>query len=184
MKTLYMTLVLTLFLTAPSPAMEVSGVRVDQSVMVHGQQLKLNGYGIRKKFFFKIYIGSLYASRHLSNYTDAVQDTGNKLIRMNFLYAKVDKGKITEAFKEGFVNNSPDMAASVEAQKFLALFTTDFSRCDVVDLIIGADGSVSASHNGTALGSIQSPKLARAVLAIYLGEKPADESLKKGMLGN
>jgi hypothetical protein len=95
----------------------------------------------------------------------------------------VDKQKIIEAFSEGFANNSPDLSGSPEVKKFLSLFTSDFSRGDVVDLTIGADGGVSVSHNGKALGSVSSAKLARGVLAIYLGDKPADDSLKKGMLG-
>jgi hypothetical protein len=183
MKNLFFALVLTLFIAGQSAAVEVAGVQLDQTVTVQNQQLKLNGYGIRKKFFLKVYIGSLYASKHLASAAEALRDNGSKLIRMNFLYSKVDKGQMIGAFNEGFINNSPDLAGSAEAKKFLTFFTADFIRGDVVDLIIGADGSVSASHNGKVLGSISSAKLARGVLAIYLGDKPADESLKKGMLG-
>lgn len=183
MKNLCVALVLTLLFATQSIALEVAGVQMDHAVTIHGQQLKLNGYGIRKKFFVKVYIGSLYASKHLASAAEAYGDNGNKLIRMNFLHSKVDKEKIIEAFKEGFVNNSPDLAGSAEVKKFLGLFTADFIHGDVVDLAIGADGSVSASHNGKHLGTVTSAKLGRAVLAIYLGDKPADASLKSGMLG-
>jgi hypothetical protein len=183
MKNLFVAVVLTLFLASQSFALEVAGVQMDQAVTIHGQQLKLNGYGIRKKFFVKVYIGSLYASRHLASAAEAYGDNGNKLIRMNFLHAKVAKEKIIEAFNEGFTSNSPDLAGSAEVKKFLGLFTADFIHGDVVDLVIGADGSVSASHNGRPLGTVTSAKLGKAVLAIYLGDKPADASLKSGMLG-
>jgi hypothetical protein len=33
------------------------------------------------------------------------------------------------------------------------------------------------------LGTVRNPALARAVLLIWFGEKPADGGLKKGMLG-
>ena len=183
MKNLFVALVLTLLFASQSTALEVAGVQMDQSVTIHGQQLKLNGYGIRKKFFVKVYIGSLYASRHLASAAEAYGDNGNKLIRMNFLHSKVAKEKIIEAFNEGFTNNSPDLAGSAEVKKFLGFFTADFIHGDVVDLAIGSDGSVSASHNGKHLGTVTSAKLGRAVLAIYLGDKPADASLKSGMLG-
>jgi hypothetical protein len=183
MNKLYVAVMLVLLCTVQSPAVEVAGVQLDQAVTVRGQQLKLNGYGIRKKFFVKVYIGSLYAAKHLATGAEALKDNGDKLIRMNFLHSKVDKQKIIEAFSEGFANNSPDLSGSHEVKKFLSLFTSDFSRGDVVDLALGADGSVSVSHNGKALGSVSSVKLARGVLAIYLGDKPADDSLKKGMLG-
>jgi hypothetical protein len=173
-----------LFLAHNAFALEVAGVRLDPEVTVNNKTLKLNGYGIRKKFFIKVYIGSLYTSRRFSSAADALNDQGDKLIRMNFLHSRVEKGKITEAFNEGFVNNSPEIAGSGETKRFLALFSGDFSRGDLVDLELAGDGTVTTRHNGKVLGAVVSGKLARAVLAIYLGEKPADEALKKGMLGN
>jgi len=183
MKNIFYALLLTLFLVGSASALEVAGVNLEPSVTVNNHLLKLNGYGIRKKLFIKVYIGSLYADKRLTSAAAALGDGSDKLIRMNFLHSKVEKEKITEAFSEGFSNNSPDLAGSAEVKKFLALFTADFIRGDVVDLKLGADGSVSATHNGKQLGIVSSVKLARGVLAIYLGDKPADETLKKGMLG-
>lgn len=183
MKNVFIALCLTLFLAGSAFAVEVAGVNLEPSVTVNGHALKLNGSGLRKKFFVKVYIGSLYTSKRFTTAAAALSDSGDKLIRMNFLHSKVEKEKIIAAFNEGFSNNSAELAGSVETKKFLALFTADFIRGDVVDLILGADGSVSASHNGRQLGTVASPKLARGVLAIYLGDKPADETLKKGMLG-
>lgn len=183
MKNICLALILCLFLTATASAVEIAGVKLEPAVTVNGQSLKLNGSGLRKKMFVKVYIGSLYSAKRLQSGAEALNDSSDKLIRMNFLHSKVDKEKIIEAFKEGFANNSPELAASAEVKKFLALFTADFIRGDVVDLMLRADGTVAASHNGKQLGAVTSPKLARGVLAIYLGDKPADESLKKGMLG-
>jgi hypothetical protein len=183
MKNIFLALFLSLFLITTASAVEVAGLNLDPAVTVNGQSLKLNGYGVRKKLFVKVYIGSLYSAKRFQSASEALNDNGDKLIRMNFLHSKVDKEKIIDAFKEGFANNSPDLAASAEVKKFLSLFTADFIRSDVVDLTLRADGSVSASHNNKQLGTIASPKLGRGVLAIYLGDKPADETLKKGMLG-
>lgn len=183
MKNLYVALILTLIFAGQSNAAEVFGVKLEPSVTVNSQQLKLNGYGIRKKFFVKVYIGSLYATKHFSSAAAALSDNGDKLIRMNFLHSKVEKEKIIEVYTEGFANNSHDLVGSPEVKRFLALFTKDFNRGDVVDLNLAADGTVSVSQNGKSLGVVSSTKLARGVLAIYLGDKPADEALKKGMLG-
>ena len=87
------------------------------------------------------------------------------------------------ALSEGIANNAPELAASGEAKKFLAFFTDDFVRGDTVDLQLGADGTVAARHNGKTLGTMKSHRLAHGLLAIYFGEKPADEGLKQGMLG-
>lgn len=184
MKNNFAALFLTIIFACQAYAVEVAGVTLEPAVTVNSQQLKLNGYGLRKKFFIKVYIGSLYTSKRLTGAAAALADNGDKLIRMNFLHSKVEKEKITEAFNEGFANNSPDLIGSPEVKKFLSLFTADFIKGDVVDLKLGADGSVSASHNSKTLGTIPSTKLARGVLAIYLGDKPADDALKKGMLGS
>jgi acid phosphatase class B len=172
-----------LFLAQPAAAVELAGVSIDPTVTVNNELLRLNGSGIRKKLFIKVYVGSLYAARPLSSSAEALEDKGDKLIRMNFLYSKVEKEKIVEAFQEGFRNNSPELAGSPEVKKFLSLFTDDFRKGDVVDLFLGRDGTVTAKHNGKLLGKVVSLKLPKAVLAIYLGEKPADEAMKRGMLG-
>jgi hypothetical protein len=184
MKNLLVALVLTLVFVCQSDAVEVAGVNLEPSVTVNSQQLKLNGQGIRKKWFVKVYVGSLYAAKRLSTGAEALADSGDKLIRINFLHSKIEKEKMSEAFSEGLANNSPDLIGSPEVKKFLTLFTADFIKGDVVDLILAADGSVSASHNKKILGNIPSTKLAKGVLAIYLGDKPADDSLKSGMLGH
>ncbi len=180
---LLLTLMLLLATALPAAAMEMVGVNLEPAVTVNGQTLKLNGAGIRKKFFVKVYIGSLYSAKRLATPAEALHDKGDRLIRMNFLHGKVEKGKIVEAFGEGFSNNAPDLANSAEVKKFLSLFTADFLRGDVVDLVLGADGSVVVRHNAKVLGSVSSARLAGGIMAIYFGDKPADEALKKGMLG-
>jgi hypothetical protein len=183
-KNLFVALILTILFAVPSSAVEVAGVKLDQTVTVNSQQLKLNGQGIRKKWFVKIYVGSLYSTKRLSTGPEALLDTGDKLIRINLLHSKIEKEKMIEIFGEGLSNNAPDLIDSPDVKKFLSLFTVDFIKGDIVDLTLSANGSVSVSHNGKSLGNVPSTKLAKGVLAIYLGDKPADDSLKKGMLGN
>lgn len=180
---LLLALLIILLLAGTAPAAEIAGAQIEPSVTVNNHVLALNGSGIREKFFVKVYIGSLYASHRLTSAAEALRDDGDKLIRMNFLHSKVEKEKITEAFREGFANNSPGLVDSAEVKKLLSLFTDDFKRGDVVDLFLGGNGSVIVKHNGKVMGTVTSPRLAAGVLAIYLGARPADEALKNGMLG-
>lgn len=183
MNKIILSLVLCLTLATTAFAVEVAGVNLEPGVTVNNQALKLNGYGLRKKLFIKVYIGSLYSAKKLSSPAEVLADTGDKLIRMNFLHSKVDKEKIIEAYQEGIANNTPALAGSPELKKFLGFYSGDFVKGDVVDLALMANGTISVSHNGRQLGQLQSPKLVKGILAIYFGDKPADESLKKGMLG-
>jgi len=171
-----------LLMAGNAAALEVAGVQLAPTVSIGGESLQLNGYGIRKKFFFKIYVGSLYTTQPATSTAQVLALPGAKLVRMDFLYGKVEKEKIVEAFAEGFEKNSPGLIDSPNAKAFLGWFDADFVKGDQVDLLVAADGTVSASDNGRVLGSVTDPALARGVLLIYLGDQPADADLKAGML--
>jgi Chalcone isomerase-like len=173
-----------LLLSSQAFALDVAGVNVSPTVVIHQKTLSLNGVGIRKKLFIKVYVGSLYTERKVSTPAQLLADPGEKLVRMNFVHSKVEKEKIIEAFAEGLANNAPGVSNSAEAKAFLSSFKDDFVAGDTVDITVSPDGAVSASHNGKALGTVRSPAFAQGVLLIWFGEKPADGSLKKGMLGN
>lgn len=173
-----------LLLSSYAFALDVAGVKIAPTLSSRQKTLALNGSGVRKKLFIKVYVGSLYTERKVATPAQLLADPGEKLIRMNFVYRKVEKEKIVEAFADGLANNSPGVARSAEAKAFLSWFTADFVAGDTVDISLSPDGTVAASQNGKALGTVRSPALVQGVLLIWFGEKPADKSLKEGMLGS
>jgi Chalcone isomerase-like len=173
-----------LLLSSQAFALDVAGVNVAPTVTVQQKTLLLNGAGVRKAYLtVKVYVGALYTEKKSVSTDELLKDPSDKLIRMTFVMKKVEKEKIVDAFAEGLEKNSPDVARSAEAKTFLSWFTADFVAGDTVDISLSPDGTVAASHNGKALGTVRDPALARAVLLIWFGEKPADGGLKKGMLG-
>jgi len=176
---------LGLLLTGNALAIEVAGVKLPAEVEVAGETLQLNGAGVRKKFvFIKVYVGSLYTSVKATSTAEVLALPGSKLIRMDFLYKQVEKTKIIDAFAEGFEKNASQLVATPMTREFFGWFKNDFVAGDQVDLILKADGRVSATHNGKELGSLDSKELADGILLIYLGDQPADADMKEGMLGN
>jgi len=174
-----------LLLSSHAFALDVAGVNVAPTVSSHQKTLTLNGAGVRKAYtFVKVYVGALYTEKKSVSTDELLKDPGDKLIRMTFVMKKVEKEKIVDAFSEGFSKNSPAVAGTAEAKAFLSWFTADFVAGDTVDISLSPDGTVAASHNGKALGTVRSPALVQGVLLIWFGEKPADAGLKKGMLGN
>lgn len=184
MKSFLLGLCLTALLIQPAFAVDVAGVKVPGTVEISGEQLQLNGYGIRKKFFFKVYVGSLYTAQKATTTAQVVGGQGGKLIRMDFLYSKVEKDKIVGGFAKGIENNTPELRKDPAVVDFLSWFSADFIEGDQVDLAIDKDNNVSASHKGQQVGKIKSANLAKALLMIYLGDSPADEDMKEGMLGD
>lgn len=183
MKHLFLLACCLFLFSSTAPAKTIYDVELPETVSVAGETLQLNGYGLRTKFFLKIYLGSLYTGSKATTTTQVLDQPSAKMIRMNFIYNKVDRGKIVDAFAEGFAKNSSQLKNDPALQQFLDLFKTDFVAGDQVDLEVAADGTVTATHNMSKLGNIASKKLGNAVLLIYLGEQPADDDLKQGMLG-
>jgi long-chain acyl-CoA synthetase len=54
---------------------------------------------------------------------------------------------------------------------------------DVITLDFHAD-NVSIAMNGNNLGTLAAPRFGRALLSIWLGERPVESGLKKALLGS
>ena len=67
-------------------AAELSGVNVPDTATVGGQDLVLNGLGLREKYFIDIYVGGLYLPQKTTDSAKAIQDDVPKRITMQFTY--------------------------------------------------------------------------------------------------
>jgi len=171
----------------PSLAATVAGVHLDDTITVAGAAapLHLNGAGVRKKFFFKIYVAALYLPAPARTPEAALAMAGPKRVVMHFLYHKVGRDKLTEGWEEGFAHNLD--GATREAMKArLADFTRlfpDLGRGDTVDLDLVPGTGTEVRINGRLAGTIPGDDFYRALLRVWLGPKPADRDLKAALLG-
>ncbi|HEY3489159.1 MAG TPA: chalcone isomerase family protein [Candidatus Deferrimicrobiaceae bacterium] len=164
---------LLLALAAPLFAQDNAVRPAPPSVTINGQSLKLNGTGVRDNSVYDAFAGSLYAPKSSPTPEALIEEPGDKLLRLDILKDKVEKERIMGAFEEGFIKDSPDFATSPDAKRFLSLFKVDFYKGDKVELLLGGDGTVAASHNGKPLGSLKSSLLVRGILKSWFGDKPA-----------
>ncbi|MFK5914654.1 MAG: chalcone isomerase family protein [Woeseiaceae bacterium] len=168
-------------------AREVAGINISETAAFTDQstKLKLNGAGIRTKFIFDIYIGSLYLETRSNNTKDILKLHGEKRISMHFLYDEVSKEKLVNGWNEGFENNLSEKEFKVfqpQIIKFNTLFETVKSG-DVIDLHFIPTTGTHVIINGNNKGLIESDPFFNALLKIWLGDKPADSDLKVAMLG-
>jgi long-chain acyl-CoA synthetase len=174
-------------LLAPAIAAEVEGVRLDDKVQVGGADLALNGAGVRTRVFFKVYVGALYLPKKTAT-TDAVLgEAGAKRISMHML-RDLDAEQLLSAFNDGLKkNHKPDELAKLEPQVkqldsiFVAVKAVKKGDVVLLDYLPGAGTRVTV--RGEDKGTIAGDAFNRALLRIWLGEQPADASLKKAMLG-
>ena len=164
---------------------DVGGVKLADSTSVGGQELVLNGAGIRTRAIFKVYVGSLYLPAKAAS-VDAVLAKGPRRIQMNLLRS-LSADQLADALAEGLKeNNAPAELEGVKSQtEALTAIMKSFGEAkegDVVTLDF-IDGATRVGLNGTAKGTIPGEAFNRALTKIWLGEKPVQADLKKAMLG-
>ena len=173
---------------ATAYAAEVAGVRLDDKVSVGAQELVLNGAGLRTRAIFKVYVGALYLAEKKSAPAEVLALKGAKRVSMTLL-RDLSAEQISEALADGIRNNHT--AAEMEALKARVeeLLTVikmigDARTGSLIALDFVPESGTRLSLNGAAKGhAIAGEDFYRALLRVWLGERPADADLKKGMLG-
>ena len=171
-------------------AAEVAGVKLDDKVRLTsgGPELVLNGAGIRTRAIFKVYVGGLYLTEKKSATAEVLALAGPKRVAMTML-RDLSAQQLSEALGDGMRNNAS--AAEQEALKarideLLAIMNAlnEAKKGDAILLDWVPESGTQVSVNGQARGKpIAGEDFYRALLRIWLGDKPADSDLKKGMLG-
>jgi hypothetical protein len=174
-------------LSLPARAVEVGGVPIAPTaeVTVNAPALTLNGAGMRKKFFMSVYVGALYLPSKAVTAQEVLAQSGPKRVLLHFVYDELSAPKLVDAWNEGFAaNNSDAELAPLRARigQFNALFTTA-RKGDVITLDYLPGERTRVSHNGQTKGTIPGEDFNKALLKIWLGDKPVTEDLKKALLG-
>src|SRR5438045_451562 len=91
------------FVATAAAAADVGGVKLADKATVGGQELVLNGAGIRSKAIFKVYVGSLYVPAKTTD-AAAVLAKGPRRIQLNML-RNVSADDILNALNEGLKDN-------------------------------------------------------------------------------
>lgn len=176
-----------LLLIFPLNAAEIAKVTIPDQITQDGsgEALVLNGAGIRYKFIFKIYIGALYLPQQIAVADEIINSNGPKRILMHFLYDKVEKQDLENAWREGFSANHDQAVMDQLEQRinrFSALFA-DVVKGDVIwlDNIPGAGTRVY--FNGEMKDTIPGDDFFPALLRIWIGSDPVTTALKRAMLG-
>lgn len=172
--------------TAPVVAAEVAGVKIEDKASVGGQELVLNGAGVRTRAIFKVYVGSLYLPAKTANPQGALA-AGPRRIQLNLLRT-LSADQLVDALVDGLkANATPQELDAVKAQtaELVTIMKTfgDVKEKDVVTIDF-ADGATKIGLNGTGKGVIAGEPFNRALTKVWLGENPVQADLKKAMLGN
>lgn len=176
-------LALAAALAAAAHAAQHAGVTMPDQLDVAGKPLVLNGMGLRKVAIIKVYVAGLYVPARSKDAAAILSGAGPRAIRME-LVRDVDKGRLTNGFREGMAKNGGAKVAAHQANvdKFLASFG-DVKKGAIILLADAAEGGLAVTIDGKERGIIGGREFADLVFAIWLGPRPPNEDLKKGLLG-
>jgi len=171
-------------------AAEVAGVKLEDKVRIapNAPELVLNGAGVRTRFVVKVYVAGLYLPEKKSVPADVLALGGPKRVAMTML-RDVTAQQLSDALTDGFAaNNAPADQDRYKTQlgELTAIMASlgAAKKGDVVAFDYLPDVGTRVLLNGEAKGKpIPEEGFYRGVLRVWLGDKPADADLKKGLLG-
>jgi hypothetical protein len=166
-------------------AATVKGVTFPETATIGGRKCRLNGVGVRTKVVISVYLGALYLETPTGDAAAAIAADEPKRVVMHVVFSKVGVEDMRKALREGFSANSaaalPQLNERLE--RFSGWFDADLLKGEQVVLTYLPGQGTEVTVQGQVRGVIEGADFMRALWSVWLGEKPADGGLKKGMLG-
>ena len=175
-------------LAQPALAVDVGGVKLDDTVQLANQALKLNGAGVRYKLIFKVYTIALYLPEKKSQLAEILALPGPRRLEIVML-RDISSDDLGKSFMEG-LNRSSDQADRTRllnhTMQLGAMFemVPGLKKGDMLTIDWLPEEGTLCRLNGKQLGE-KVPDLAfyNALLKIWIGAHPADMPLRAHLLG-
>ena len=175
-------------ISALAAPVEISGVKLEDSIDLRGTPIQLNGAGIRYKAIFKVYVAGLYLGKKAATPQEAYAAPGPKRLSITLL-RDIDSDTLNKSLTEAFENNTPpeETARFTPGLARIRQALTDQKTLRAGDnfTIDGIpDTGTILSIKGVAQGEpMKGADLFNALIRGWLGPKPADLKLKDALLG-
>ncbi len=174
----------------PVHAADIEGVRVDDRITLPGgTPLVLNGAGVRTKLAFaKLYVGALYLPAKQPAAEAIFKDAGAKRIAMFVLADEITARELVASLNNALAaNHIPIELALIEARlrqlNDMMLKVGVLKKGAVVTLSFLPATGTHIHINGEEKLVIKGEDFFRAMLRIWIGNKPVDGRLRDAMLG-
>lgn len=176
-------------LAQPALAVDVGGVKLDETVQLASRELKLNGAGVRYKVIFKVYTIALYLPEKKTQLADILALPGPRRLEIVML-RDITSDELGQAFMQG-LNRSSDQADRTrllsQTMQFGAMFemVPGLKKGDILTVDWLPEEGTLCKLNGKQVGD-KVPELAfyNALLKIWIGAHPADTQLRAHLLGD
>jgi Chalcone isomerase-like len=168
-------------------AATLEGQKFEDSTVLAGRTLRLNGLGLRGVAWIKAYVTGLYLAAPSKDVSQILAMQGPKRLRMKVML-EAGSQEYSKAFLKGVKRNEPEKVQQALAERMTA-FAAQIDGLkviragDVVDMDYLPGVGTQLRLNNKAVGAaIEGEDFYRALLKIYIGDKPADKKMKEGLL--
>lgn len=174
----------------PAEAADIEGVRVEERITFQGgQQLVLNGAGVRTKLFMKLYVGALHLPVKKNSADEIIKDSGAKRVSMFVLADEITARDLVASLNSALdANHIPMEMALIETRlrqlNEMMLSVGVLKKGAVVTLSYEPASGTHIRINSEEKLVIKGEDFFRAVLRIWIGSRPVDGRLRDAMLGN
>jgi hypothetical protein len=171
----------------PAHARSFEGFEFEEQSQLVQTPLQLNGVGVRQVAWLKGYAAGLYVQK-MTREAQVILDAGSPVrIKMGLMLG-VGTQEFTKAIKSGIRKNYSDtdqakLADRIDRFDALMKDIGTVKKGDVIWLDGIPDKGLVVQVNGQARGQpIPGDDFVKAVLSIFIGQRPVDEKLKAGLL--
>jgi hypothetical protein len=190
LRSLLTSLLLTAAIALPAAAaVDVHGFSFPDTDRVAGKELKLNGAGMRTKVIIKVYAAGLYLTEKKTTMAEIAAIDGPRRITL-IMARDVSADSFGSAFMDGLRENTSATeraAMATQVNKFGEMFALvpGLKKGDVLHIDWLPGVGTQCEMNGKKLGeTVPDVAFYNALLRIWMGDHPADRSLKPALLGS
>ncbi len=165
---------------------DIEGVKLEPTAQVGGAALQLNGAGLRTRAIFKVYVAGLYVPQKSADASALLAQKGARRISITML-RNVDADSFSGALNDGLrANHTEAQVAALKSQidtlNANLKAVGEAKKGDVIHFEYLPESGTRVTVNGQARGTaIAGEDFFTAVMRVWIGDKPVDADLKKGM---
>jgi len=186
MKKYFITLLISAAICFSASAQKtVNGVTLPATIKKDNSDLLLNGAGIRKKVFFKLYVAGLYLKVKTTNPFEIIQSDKEMLMRLTITSGMISSSNMSEAIEEGFEKSLNGNTAPFKDKiaTFISAFKEEIKEGDLFEIYYTPNVGIQPYKNGKLQTTIPGLDFKKAVFGIWFSSNPVDADLKKALLG-
>lgn len=185
MRILFATLIAAMMVLPTQAQVTINGVTLPATMKAGDKSISLNGGGIRKKLFFKLYVGGLYLSSKSADANAIINADEAMAVKLQITSSMISSENMSEAISEGFEKSTKNNVAPLKDK--IAKFIDTFKKSEIVegnvfDIVYVPGVGVQSYKNGQLQSTVEGLDFKKALFGIWLSDDPADEDLKAAML--